>query len=73
MSLTKFDEWTDSIKYENEYSIKYNDGIFCVSWSLNGMYLAIGCADGIIRILDGINGKFFLPWSKNNIVCLFHV
>jgi len=39
------------------YSIEYENGIFCISWSPNGLYLAIGCSDGGVRILNGINGK----------------
>lgn len=36
---------------------EYENGIFCMKWSPDGQYLAIGCADGGVRILRGIDGK----------------
>jgi len=39
------------------YSIEYENGIFCISWSPDGQYLAIGCSDGGVRILRGNDGK----------------
>eukprot|EP00483_Globobulimina_turgida_P000772 UN00772 len=41
----------------NTYSIEYEKGIFCMKWSPDGEYLAVGCADGVVRILNGANGK----------------
>lgn len=39
------------------YSIEYENGIFCMKWSPDGQYLAVGCADGGVRILRGSDGK----------------
>jgi len=39
------------------FSIEYENGIFCMKWSPDGQYLAVGCADGGVRILDGVSGK----------------
>jgi WD40 repeat protein len=39
------------------YSIDYENGIFSCRWSPDGQYLAVGCADGGVRILRGADGK----------------
>eukprot|EP00485_Elphidium_margaritaceum_P005722 CAMPEP_0202687796 /NCGR_PEP_ID=MMETSP1385-20130828/3406_1 /ASSEMBLY_ACC=CAM_ASM_000861 /TAXON_ID=933848 /ORGANISM="Elphidium margaritaceum" /LENGTH=369 /DNA_ID=CAMNT_0049342643 /DNA_START=79 /DNA_END=1188 /DNA_ORIENTATION=+ len=39
------------------FSIEYEQGIFTMKWSPDGQYLAVGCADGCVRVLRGSDGK----------------
>eukprot|EP01084_Bolivina_argentea_P008873 16588_1 len=45
------------VSESNVYSIDYESGIFCMKWSPDGQYLAVGCADGGVRILHGADGR----------------
>eukprot|EP00484_Ammonia_sp_Unknown_P018024 CAMPEP_0197026604 /NCGR_PEP_ID=MMETSP1384-20130603/6663_1 /TAXON_ID=29189 /ORGANISM="Ammonia sp." /LENGTH=379 /DNA_ID=CAMNT_0042455303 /DNA_START=158 /DNA_END=1297 /DNA_ORIENTATION=- len=47
------------------YSIDYENGIFCVKWSPDGQYLAVGCADGGVRVLRGSDGKLAYKFSTS--------
>lgn len=55
------EEKTISLEFQvmesQTYSIEYENGIFCMKWSPDGQYLAVGCADGGVRILRGSDGK----------------
>merc|ERR1719162_2629654 len=60
-SIIEREEKTVSLEFQVDdseiYSIEYENGIFCMKWSPDGQYLAVGCADGGVRILRGSDGK----------------
>jgi len=60
-AAAKAEEKTSSLEFQvmesQTYSIEYENGIFCMKWSPDGQYLAVGCADGGVRILRGSDGK----------------
>lgn len=56
-ALSDFAFWSADVKAVQK--VKVTGRITCCAWSLNGQYLAIGLASGVVSLRDKVSIRFF--------------